>query len=287
MNEDQEIHEAMLERELDPDFALISDFVCGELPEAKAAEVRARLETDPDFRELAEPLLLAYSVPPKTKPLSHEELVRAWLQVRRRAGMPAVPGQNELDEREELSAYYERQRRERARESRSQFLKVASIFIVLMGISIVGIWWQRAHVGPAAPPAQAGTEEVRTFQSVSVQLPDGSSARLANATVMRYPSGFVGGRRVHLVGEGRFDVVPGSGPFYVTTESAEIMVLGTSFTVRAYRDQATIVTVVEGTVRVAPLMDRSAVSRKVGKVVVLNAGQAAQIERNSQPEILP
>ena len=283
MNEDQEIHEAMLDRELNPDFALISDFACGELPEAKAAEVRARLETDPDFRELAEPLLLAYSVPPKTKPMSHQELLRAWLQVRRRAGMPAVPGQDDFDEREQLRAYYERKRKAHARESRGYFLRVASIFILLISIPMFGIWWQRAHVTPPPPPV-AGVEEIRTFQSVTVKLPDGSAAALANATVMRYNSGFVGGRRVHLDGEGRFEVVPSRGAFYVTTESAEIMVTGTSFTLRAYKGQPTIVTVLEGTVQVRALFDKPPM---LPSTLVLRAGQAAQINRNSQPEILP
>ena len=113
----QEEVQAMLERDLDPDFALISDYVCGELEADETAVVRERLQKDPNFRELAEPLLLAWSIPPKSRPKSQDELLRAWLKLRRRAGMPPVPGQEKLDETEELAAYYQRQERESRRAS--------------------------------------------------------------------------------------------------------------------------------------------------------------------------
>jgi hypothetical protein len=271
----QEEHEAMIERDLDPDFALISDYACGELDAEGAARVRERLNSDPDFRELAEPVLLAWSVPPKTKPLSQQELLRAWLQVRRRAGMPAVPGQDDLDEREELGKYYERQRRVRARESRSHFLKVASIFIVLMAIPVFTFWWEErtSNVTRASSEWQVSTEAL---------LPDGSRATLSSASKISYARGFARGRAVNLVGEARFDVVPGSS-FTVTTESAQLWVTGTSFTVTAYSGAATIVTVHEGSVSVAARRDDGAArtSAKVG------AGQRVRVVRNGAPEFVP
>src|SRR5437764_13518622 len=84
------------------------------------------------------PLLLAWSVPPKSRPKSQDELLRAWLKLRRRAGMPPVPGQEELDETEELAAYYQRQERESRRASRRRILVAAAVFIVAMGLPLAG-----------------------------------------------------------------------------------------------------------------------------------------------------
>jgi RNA polymerase sigma-70 factor (ECF subfamily) len=80
-----ESQEAIIEREGNPESALISDYIVGELSAERAAEVKRRLEEDADFREIAEPLLMAWSVSPTSKPVSPEELTRAWDAVRQRA----------------------------------------------------------------------------------------------------------------------------------------------------------------------------------------------------------
>lgn len=87
-----ESQEAIIERDGNPDSALLSDYIAGELSSRKTVEVAQRLEQDAEFRELAEPLLMAWSVPPTSTPVSREELVSAWLQVRALAGLPAIPG---------------------------------------------------------------------------------------------------------------------------------------------------------------------------------------------------
>ncbi len=87
-----ESQEAIIERDGNPDSALLSDYIAGELSSRKTVEVAQRLEQDAEFRALAEPLLMAWSVPPTSAPVSREELVNAWLQVRAMSGLAAIPG---------------------------------------------------------------------------------------------------------------------------------------------------------------------------------------------------
>jgi RNA polymerase sigma-70 factor, ECF subfamily len=92
-----ESQEAIIERDQNPDSALLSDYIAGELPAESMADVAGRLERDAEFRELAEPLLMAWSVPPRSKPVTQQELLRSWLQVRESAGLPPLPGQSPID----------------------------------------------------------------------------------------------------------------------------------------------------------------------------------------------
>ena len=83
-----ESQEAIIERDGNPESALISDYIVGELAPEVSSDVERRLESDDGFREIAEPLLMAWSVPPRSQPLTADELARGWDEVRRRAGLP-------------------------------------------------------------------------------------------------------------------------------------------------------------------------------------------------------
>lgn len=83
-----------------------------------------------------------------------------------------------------------------------------------------------------------------------VKLPDGSVVWLNAESTISYPIHFSQSiRRVALSGEAYFDVVKDLRPFIITTESADIEVLGTSFNVSAYPDDENFsTTLVEGAV---------------------------------------
>lgn len=84
-------------------------------------------------------------------------------------------------------------------------------------------------------------------------LSDGTKVWLNSQTVLRYPVSFQGEERhVELEGEAYFEVVKDEKrPFYVkTSHQVRVEVLGTSFNIRAYRDEQDIETVLEkGAVR--------------------------------------
>lgn len=88
-----ESQEAIIERAGNPDSAIISDYIAGELPERESAHVSERLELDAEFRAIAEPLLVAWSAPPRSLPVSDEELRSSWAIVCQRAGLHTLPRQ--------------------------------------------------------------------------------------------------------------------------------------------------------------------------------------------------
>jgi len=112
-----------------------------------------------------------------------------------------------------------------------------------------------------------------------VQLPDGTLVWLNAASSLRYPTAFAGKERtVEISGEAYFEVAAAPGrPFMVKIgETAAVEVLGTSFNVNAYRDEAAIhTTLLTGAVRVA--------MPNTGAHALLRPGQQAQIA-GSQPE---
>lgn len=158
----------------------------------------------------------------------------------------------------------------------------AASLVILLLVPFVGSWWvdRRERIEAELTPLTR-TTTVQTWVPATVPLPDGSTATLSSGTTLKFNPKFVNGREVHLVGEGRFDVRAGAAEFKVTTETAEVTVVGTSFTVTAFGQAGTHVMVREGKVRVRGMLD---IPNRPGLVV--EAGQSARVLPNSQPEIV-
>jgi len=112
-------------------------------------------------------------------------------------------------------------------------------------------------------------------------LPDGTKVWLNAASSIRYPTAFTGSeRKVEVTGEAYFEVHKNaSQPFKVSFPGKEVIeVLGTSFNVNAYKDEAAMkTTLLDGSIRVVedPLVG---VNTNKGKIsVVLKPGQQAQL----------
>ncbi|MBC9934934.1 FecR family protein [Chitinophaga qingshengii] len=102
-------------------------------------------------------------------------------------------------------------------------------------------------------------------------LPDGTTAWLNAASSITYPTAFTGKERdVTITGEVYLEVAANARqPFMVTTSQQRIAVLGTSFNVNAYTDEASVnTTLLEGSVSVTPL-------NNAGKAIILRPGQQA------------
>ena len=92
-----------------------------------------------------------------------------------------------------------------------------------------------------------------------VKLSDGTEVWLNSESKLKYPKNFIEGEKriVELVyGEGYFKVSPSTlhngSPFYVSTKSQEIHVLGTEFNIKAYKEEHRIATtLVEGSVNIS------------------------------------
>ena len=100
------------------------------------------------------------------------------------------------------------------------------------------------------------TIEVPRGGEYSIVLSDGTIVRLNADTKLRYPVKFSKNQRdVYLIGEAYFEVSHNrNSPFVVHAHDSEVKVLGTSFNISAYEDQAFIATtLVEGSVETSNL----------------------------------
>ncbi len=111
-------------------------------------------------------------------------------------------------------------------------------------------------------------------ESMPTTLPDGTKVWLNSSSSLRFPSTFDPDRReVVLMGEAYFEVNPDPArPFIVEAEGERIEVLGTSFNVRAYRDDRQIeTTLVTGKLKVS----------NGHREVVLEPGQQSLLDRET------
>jgi len=105
----------------------------------------------------------------------------------------------------------------------------------------------------------------------NLTLADGTTIWMNSDSELKFPVRFTGKmREVFLEGEAFFEVAPDSShPFVVKTNDIRVEVLGTSFNIKAYRNEAEVeATLFTGTVRVASLEDTV-------RQVVLTVGEQA------------
>ncbi|MFT4601185.1 MAG: transmembrane sensor [Arenicella sp.] len=80
-----------------------------------------------------------------------------------------------------------------------------------------------------------------TAETMQVDLPDGTEIYLASNAEIIYSEDFKENRDIELSGEAFFEVMRDEKhPFIITTEKGEIEVLGTAFTIQAYKDSTTV-----------------------------------------------
>lgn len=118
-----------------------------------------------------------------------------------------------------------------------------------------------------------------------VNLPDGSSVLLMSASRIRFPKEFAGGKReVRLTGEAFFEIRKNPDhPFFVYAGEMVTRVVGTSFSIRAYENDAVFsVRVKTGKVSVStgePIDTGSAETRTAPDEIILEPNQQATLSR--------
>lgn len=114
------------------------------------------------------------------------------------------------------------------------------------------------------------TAEADAFRVI--ELPDGTDLRLAGPATLSYDEHEP--RTVDLTGRAFFDVSPGDTRFTVSTSTATVEVLGTTFGVLS-DDASTEVTLVDGSLRLAS---------PDGRAVRLEPGQHSRVTVSGSPE---
>lgn len=114
------------------------------------------------------------------------------------------------------------------------------------------------------------TPRGRQFKLV---LPDGTKVWLNAASSLKYPTAFTGNeRKVEITGEAYLEVAQDADkPFILSAaNNVTVKVLGTSFNINAYADEAAIhTTLVSGSVRVATENSNAALTLQAGKQATL------------------
>jgi len=178
------------------------------------------------------------------------------------------------------------------RRFRARTLLVALLLIVAGGGML--LTWLYREQGYKIVTTDAGMK-------TKIRLADGSSIILNAGSTLRYPEKMDKGiREVYLNGEAFFDIKhAASRPFIIHAEKMDVRVLGTSFNVRAYKDEefeetavisgAVEMLVKEGkqVIRIAPnekvLLHKnfSHAKKTTNKAAPVSGEQAADIERSS------
>lgn len=241
------------------------DYVHGHLLPEDAAEFRDRMKSDEMFRRVVVPVLEAHEGPQA----SPDSIREGWTDLRNRiVAAGGTPPSAEAIERAlaEQSTTYEQRIRARARGNWRIIRRIAAVLAFLMLIPI----------GLASYVEVFRIARIRTGSNVTstVRLPDQSLIQLQPDAFLRYPKNF-GERRdrwVTFSGEGEFAISAGERRFRVETERADVLVIGTRFTLRA-SDDLTVVQVTEGTVSVQR-RDRRGLT---GQPVVIDAGTRVRV----------
>jgi hypothetical protein len=117
-----------------------------------------------------------------------------------------------------------------------------------------------------------------------VLLPDGSAVWLNSDTKLEIPEGFNNqNRTVNLDGEAYFEVKKGTSPFLVHSQTQTIEVLGTSFNVKAYRDETiTKTTLINGSLRVSTQKDIQLI--KPNEECIVNVKDNSSFVKKANPD---
>jgi transmembrane sensor len=146
---------------------------------------------------------------------------------------------------------------------------------LLAAAAVVGILVvTRRAEAPGTPRTAAQTFATSVGKRDSITLADGSLVLLGADSRLTVPAGFAAGSRtVELRGDAYFDVRHDAAhPFAVQVGSAVIQDVGTTFTVESDDANATVVTVVSGSVRLR------GVNAAADAGVILSAGQRGSID---------
>lgn len=257
--------EALVREELSQpdhaDYLLITDYLSGELSPVDRERFEDRLRSDPEFRELAEPLLLIgeLGVARQPRPIDLAEADRTWDKVKERMGL------EELGIRTLTRA----EKRSRWRHGRNW---------VLTSIAALFTGWVVSKVEPRLFPAPGMYVhfDASFTQDSSTTLRDETQVTLAAGSRLSYLPWFGDADEdtLSLDGEGTFTIAPGPRrPLVIDGPGVEVTAFEGRLTVEAFAARPiAYVKVHEGRAAV-----RTRTVYGYGEVLTLRAGESARV----------
>lgn len=161
---------------------------------------------------------------------------------------------------------------------------VAAIAAILILIHVIGAGSQDTIINTSSGSLLTFTTSEKETKEYT--LPDGSKVWLNNLSTIRYPESFTNDtREVYLEGEAFFDIAPDKNkPFIIHANNTQTRVVGTSFGIRAVKDESeVIVTVSTGIINFSAEGRPSHIELKQGEQGVCKPEQRI-LEKNGNPD---
>jgi len=249
----------------------LARYVTGESPPAEAAGIRRWLDAEPGREARLSALArttqgLAFRTP------SDLDVDSALARVMTRMAEDDVRRIESAPARVDVSATGEASSERGGSGWRTIGWRAAAAIVALLGGVLV---WQMVRSDTGPDVASARTWETAAGQTETVGLPDGTMVLLGPLSRLVTTPGYgEDGRQVEFYGEARFDVIHDDDrPFTVRTGAAEVVDLGTTFTVRSMEAEEVRVAVTAGSVILRAL------SAAADSGVVLRAGDRGVLDR--------
>lgn len=274
------------------DWRGLARYISGESSPAERAEIEDLLERNGPLRDLVHVLERMWSR--KTKPSDTPDVNESWGRMKRRmdaeAGIPSAPNSSgRLSARSDIRRLVPAADRlpQRAGDEQRRTIRKSRIggwagraaALAVVGVLAVAVVNLSTSDRSSEPVAQMREVTTDPAQRATFTLGDGTQIVLNAASRLRVPDSFEDDiREVFVEGEAHFEVAHDpERPFVVHANRGRIEVLGTTFAVRKYRDDAyTQVVVAEGRVAVA-LEERTS-----GESVILRPGQRARLQEDGR-----
>ena len=160
---------------------------------------------------------------------------------------------------------------------------VAAVALIFILMNTVGSQQTAIPDGLASQSLLAlNTDATETIER---ELPDGSKIWLNRSSSLKYPEAFDGdSREVYLEGEAFFDIAPDKAkPFIIHANNTQTRVVGTSFAVRAVKDEDVVVTVSTGIIKFSAEEKSNNIELRQGEQGICNLKEQ-KLEKNINPD---
>ncbi len=258
---------------------LFYKYVTGICTEKEQNEINKLLATDPSHKTALDDVKKIWETSDflgMDHVDDHIDLEKEWVTMQRKMHAPESPKILKL---QKLHRSYERSRAKRSRQIIWQVTRVAALIALTIGAAyLMSQFFYTNQTDVAETESELREIYTEPRQLAGVTLRDGSSVNLSVDSKIRLSETFnKNTRTIFLDGQAYFDIkhFP-NRPFIVKTRNADINVLGTAFSVRAYPDDLNIQVVVEsGSVAMSSTLDTNE------RPVFLEAGELGELDMES------
>jgi transmembrane sensor len=226
-------------------WVLMSRLLSGEASPSEAEELQQLLEQSPEKQYLLDILYSYFTVLPAN--IAGPGLADVDLEARFR---------KIVDPEKAKTGDPSPVQEDTVRIARRPFRKILGYAAAIAAAVLLG--WGLYTIRPATPGSlqqvRGGEVLSRAGARTKLVLPDGTQVWLNSSSRLKYTHNFDGpSREVELEGEAYFDVVKDmQRPFIVHTSALDVKVLGTSFTIKSYPQDATIeATLLKGAIEIS------------------------------------